>query len=173
MPNLINPSYFIRDIKIPNAIGSVAVAETVNLYIAKYEPECLRKLLGHSFYQLLMTEQSPRMTDLIKGKGAWPGLANDETKDSLIAYYVYFFFEEAMASQSTGVATSITKDESAMNYSPADKMVAAWNNFSDRVRMMYDFLYTKELNVRIYPEVDDCNTYYGMLMSQKINYFGI
>jgi hypothetical protein len=175
MANLIDPSYFIRDIKIPN-VYSPAVAENVNQFIAKYEPQCLRLLFGYDFYTLFQTEGiTERMKDLLDGKGEWMGLVRPDIKDSLIAYYVYYFFEESMATQSTGVATSITQDASAMNVSPADKMVAAWNQFSYRVTAMYNFLaLSKDVDGnKVYPELGLDVVYRGMEMFRPINYFSI
>lgn len=175
MATLIDPSFFIRDIKIPN-VYAPAVAANVQQFIDKYEPECLRNILGYDFYQLFLTENgSQRMMDLLGGKGEWMGLVNVPAKDSLIAYYVYYFFEEAMATQSTGVATSITKDESAMNVSPADKMIAAWNQFSYRTTAMYKFLTgTKDVDgYRVYPELDFGVVCRGVDLYRPINYFSI
>jgi len=175
MANLIDPSFFIRDIKIPNATYP-NIAQNIEQYIAKYEPQCLRSILGHDMYTKLILEiDTPRMQDLLNGKGPWMGLVNEPAKDSLIAYYVYYFFEESMATQSTGVATSITKDESAMNVSPADKMIAAWNQFSYRVTEMYYFMTgTKDIDGNpMYPELTSDMVYYGMEQSRPINYFGI
>jgi hypothetical protein len=123
----------------------------------------------------MLEKDTPRMQALLNGVGPWMGLVNEPSKDSLIAYYVFYFFEEAMATQSTGVATSITKDESAMNVSPADKMVAAWNQFSYRVREMYYFLTgSKDIDGNAaYPELSSDMVYYGMEYSRPINYFNI
>jgi hypothetical protein len=174
MANLIDTSFFIRDIKIPN-VTYPAIAENVTQFIAKYEPQCLNLILGYDFYSLMLLElDTPRMQELLNGKGRWMGLVNQPQKDSLIAYYTYYFFEEAMATQSTGVATSITKDESAMNVSPADKMIAAWNQFSYRTREMYYFLTTTKVDdALVYPEISSEVIYDGYENTRPINYFGI
>ncbi len=127
---LINQSFFIRDITIPNT-GNDQVLERLNSFIAKYEPQCLLKLLGYPLYKLFVTEDSTRMTDLESGTDyvgingniyKWNGLVHDKDQ-SLIAYYIYYYFQEASATQSTGVNTSVPKGADSSPVTPADKMI--------------------------------------------------
>jgi len=51
--SLIDISYFVGDLKIPNS-ADAAVIERVNWYIQKYEPEFLRHLLGYPLYKAFL-----------------------------------------------------------------------------------------------------------------------
>lgn len=297
MSYLINQSFFVRDLVIPNT-GNAAVLETINSFIAKYEPQCLSKILGYELYKAFGTESSQRMVDLLGGVeytnqfgklAKWQGLVHGNTVDysytnrllirndiqiqvgvtpgfnanantvlfdgsditgtsykrqdfrkwklvvseltgrgilvlgldysfdsttgvflllqagdifetntyynvhfepdlsivppsppvvydiSLIANYIYFYIQQTNASKTTGVNTSIPKGEKAVNFSPVDKMVSAWNFFSDEVESMIRFLwYQKDVsNVRVYPEFDYEQGCTVSRISRKRNSFGI
>lgn len=47
---LINSTYFVGDINLPNT-DNAAVAEMLNFFIAKYEPELFQKAWGYAFYK--------------------------------------------------------------------------------------------------------------------------
>jgi hypothetical protein len=68
---------------------------------------------------------------------------------SLIANFVYYWYQRTKASESSGVGESITKTENAARTSPADKMTAAWNEMAVWVKEMILFLRSKE---DVYPE---------------------
>lgn len=161
MPNLVNQTFFIGDIVIPNLTHTADIDRITN-FIDKHEPECLRKILGYSLFKLVGVESSQRMTDLLDGAeyidGAgdlqkWNGLVHNTTI-SLIAYYVYFYYQKWQASQSSGVGTNVPKAEAGVSISPREKQVTAWNNFSSEVESMACFLWLKKngSGVRVYPE---------------------
>jgi hypothetical protein len=69
---LINAAYFIGDLNIPNT-GKTEVAELLDWYIQKYEPEFLQKVLGYQFYKNLLaglqeTTVAQKWVDLLEGK---------------------------------------------------------------------------------------------------------
>jgi len=183
MPNLINQSFFVREITLPNT-GNAAVLEGLNSFISKYEEDCLLKILGYPLYKLFGTQiLMQRMIDLRDGAeytnqfgklAKWQGLVHS-TDISLIANYVYFYIQQTNASKTTGVNTSIPKGEKAINFSPADKMVTSWNFFSEETANMISFLwYKKDLNgVRVYPEFTYEQGCITSKLSRKINSFGI
>lgn len=161
MPTIVNQSFFIRNLTIPNCTSGAGL-ERILSYIAKYEPECLLKIFGYPLYKLFGTESSSRMTDLLNGAEyndgegnlqKWQGLKHD-TDISLIANYVYFYYQQTMAQLSTGSGTSVSNPESAEAVSPAEKMANAWNFFSSEVYDMTHFLWLKKdgSGTRVYPE---------------------
>lgn len=166
MPTIINSSFFVRDITLPNitssSIGGQAISERVQSFIDKYEPDCLLKILGYPLYKVFGTESSTRMTNLLSGAeytdacnqlAKWQGLKHD-TDISLIANYVYYKIQEWSATQSGGTNTNVPKGMIAIAVSPKDKMSDAWNFFSSEVQSMISFLWLKKdiEGVRVYPE---------------------
>lgn len=97
-------------------------------------------------------------------------LANDipTTNDvSLIAHYIYFYYQQAIASRSNRTGTSVSKQEAGFSVSPAQKMADAWNFFSDEVYAMTHFLWLKKdgSGVRVYPEF----SYHQFLETRRIS----
>jgi hypothetical protein len=63
---------------------------------------------------------------------------------SLIANFVYYWYQRTKASETSGTGESITKTENAARTSPADKMTAAWNEMAVWVKEMILFLRSKD-----------------------------
>lgn len=191
-PIIVSPSaiidwtFFIRKINIPNIDpsknGSAPTLDKLNSFIAKYEPECLRNILGYALYKALLNESSQRINDLLYGveytddDGVlqyWRGLVY-QPKISLIANYIYVKFQEASATLTTGVSTAVAKTTAAISTSPGDKLVETWNFFSTEVQEMSSFLWNmNEQNPSIYPEFTNSQLYKTMSFSRSNNIFGI
>jgi len=180
MPTLINQSFFIRDINLPNTTEA-KVIERIQSFINKYEPQCLLQILGYPLYKLVGVESSARMTALLSGAEytdeagelqKWQGLVHD-TDISLIADYVYYFIQEADAKKTTGVSTAAMKTAAAESVSPMDKMVNAWNFFSSETRSMISFLWMKKEidGSRTYPEFSAHQYLKTKNLSRPINSF--
>lgn len=168
--SLIDATYFIRNINIPNIdpanVKNAVTLDRLNSFIHKYEPECLQGILGYSLHKVLLTETSQRITDLIYGAEytdrngdlqQWQGLIQPVPKISLIANYIFYYYTEANATQSSGTNTNVPKGESSVAYSPGDKMLNAWNFFSEQSDDLYSFLWNQNYNSSvvgfpIYPE---------------------
>lgn len=172
--HLIDSSYFIRGIAIPNVGNNNPnkyALDQVNSLISKYEEQVLVSLLGRDLYHLLLTEDSDRMIDLMYGdlssKTDWNGILFRLT--SLIADYVYYFYQENNSSQTTGIAVKRPKSEAGVTVAPLEKMVNAWNDFSKKSRSLRNYLDTYS---DIYPEAigvtEDNWTFF-----QSINMFGL
>lgn len=182
MPTLVNQSFFVRDINLPNLTG--AGVEEINSFIDMYEPECLIKVLGYPLYKLFGTESSARMTDLLSGAEyidelgnlqKWKGLVHD-TNISLIAYYIYYFHQQKNATKTTGVSTAVMKTEASISVSPMDKMIRAWNLFSAEVSQLISFLWMKKDAItgdRTYPEFTAHQYLVTKNLSRTINSFNI
>lgn len=179
MATLIDDTFFVGDNAVPNTGNSWSLEE-LNLYIGSYEPKCLRSLLGYPLYKAIQTETSQRITDLLDGveyeslsTGAtekWDGLLDSVKKDSLIADYVYFHFLCGTATKKTGVNTGVPKGNSIVPYSPIERQVTSWNNFSSKVAKLIDFLLSNSLE---YPEFNPYQAQFAKQMSRKINALGI
>lgn len=157
---LIDETFFVRDINLVN-LTEPKVLERILSFIAKYEPLCLKGVLGTSLYKIVDTETSQRVDDIIEGVewiGAtgidrvWDGLVHDDI--SLIANYIYVYFQRANALQTTGVATKASKPEAGINASPRDKQINAWQYFATESRHLISFLWNQRDvdGNRIYPE---------------------
>lgn len=182
MPALITPSFFIGEINVPNT-GKADVLEKLNIFIGKYEPECLLRIMGYPLYKAFLAEDhtiAGRMKDLLYGTEFsvngnlyfWQGIIHNNL--SLIANYIYWFLERSNATQTTGVATVIPKGASAMVTSPDEKMVAAWNFFSSEINGMIFFLRNKKDNagILVYPEFTSYQAVLTDNLSRKTNIFG-
>ena len=179
---LITPSFFVDDISIPNNMSPM-VFERINGFINKFEPRLLRDLLGNELYELLLSEKSERMESLINGTNFigyegyndyWEGLVHDK-EQSLIAYYVYYQFEESNATQSVGLGTTIPNNNAQKAVTPADKMIGAWNNMSNSIKDLTRFLwYSKDgLGGPLFPEFTEWRWRLLAHKYRAINYFGI
>lgn len=179
---LIDATYFIRNINIPNIdiakISNAVTLERLNWFIMKYEPECLLKILGYSLYKAVLTENSTRITELIFGAEyvnswgttkKWEGLIQPTPKISLIANYIYYYFQEASATQTSGVNTNVPKGEASEAVSVGDKMIYAWQFFNRETAKMVDFLVNKNsVGTAVYPEFTQW-TYRQTLLNSKSN----
>lgn len=134
--SLITTDYFNYDINIPDSnysdLGNV---------ITRYEPVVLKRLLGYELWKLVEAYDSgspqQRILDLVEGKEytvdyngrtqtiKWNGLINDE-KVSLIAFYVYFWWQKNNYTTTGNLGESINKVEDSIRVSPNQKMGSSW-----------------------------------------------
>lgn len=157
---LIDSTFFVNEIEIPNKTQTDVIAE-VTAFIQKYESKCLLKILGYSLFKSYTANPATqRMLDLINGCEYtvgdelcfWQGLVHG-TKQSLIAQYIYWFWEQSNGSKTSGIGTVIPKGASLVSVSPAWKMTAAWSFFSTETNSMVSFLRRKKIGIDlVYPE---------------------
>jgi hypothetical protein len=175
MAYLIDKSFFVGELNIVNP-EDAKVTERINWFIAKYEPECLRKLLGYELAKLLKSETSTRMTNLKDGTEytdtygrlkEWTGLVNGKT--SLIANYVYYKFERDKSTVSTAKNTQVSKGENAIIVSSGEKQLKAWNDLCQKAYELTEFLYYSNL----YPEFTYIDFIDVRRYFQRQNLFGI
>lgn len=134
--SLIDSNYFVGDILITNKDKITVSLQSV---IDKYEKEILISLLGYELYDLMINDQNTEpyksliegaeftMTfDGIEQKLKWEGFKNT-AKQSLIAYYVYYKYQDENFIQPSGVGAIQAQAENADIISPYSKMVNAWN----------------------------------------------
>jgi hypothetical protein len=174
MARIVNISFFVGDINIPNT-SKPEVAESLQLFIDKYEEELLNQLLGNELYHLVVdpipTQYDERFQKLVYGDAAanWRGLVYDygtPTQYSLIAYYIYWWWLKNKYIWNSGIGTVRPKGSSVDVMSPALPMIEAWNTFSEQVGELYDYMrYYSD----VYPEWEP----YNLWQFNKVNDFDI
>lgn len=145
MANIIDTSFFVEDIEIPNVAQAPIRAKLENS-IKLYEKEVLISLLGYPMWKDLFASgyvdgDASKWDKLVNGEEFsfelngrtvttyWEGLKGLEKK-SLIAYYVYFMHRRKEASYMSGIGTEVKADteNSTMDDLHA-KLVYVWNEF--------------------------------------------
>ena len=149
---LIDYTYFIGGINIPGLGGNSNSGndELFEIFAKKKEREVLIKALGVKTYnglQTAITDASNVLDDLaepwrslVLGKEydidvcgqqitvSWGGLVNDR-KESLIAYYLFWYWMQDASNQQAYIATVQASMENAEVISPFNDMTLAWRNF--------------------------------------------
>ena len=140
MANLIDDTYFVRDINVP--VGSTEELKApLNAAIGRYEPEYLKKLLGYTLWKAVQAEIDAatytNYGDLVNGAEfsfeycgqtittKWEGLVNAE-KISPIANYTYYKNRENVESFNSGLGERRGKGENSVAHSARVKMTTAW-----------------------------------------------
>lgn len=188
MSNLIDNTYFVREIDVPQ--GSRAeLNEGITNSIVAYEPEVLKLLLGYKLWKLVQAAYDAsvltvnpvaletKYANLINGaeftfefggvtiEDKWIGLKN-ASKASLIANYVYYFHRRNNASQFNGIGQTVSKAENSTVVSPRYAMKTAWNKF---VEMYGETGYVGSSNAS-YNVWSDYPSAYNFLLANKADY---
>jgi hypothetical protein len=181
MPNLIDSTFFVGNLNVPNP-NTPQVSQRLDWFITRYEQTCLEQILGYSLYKLLLSENSDRMTwiktgaEFVDSSGRtekWKGLIYN-TNNSMIAAYVYFYVLESQATNNTGIGIATSDAESGQAFSPGDKMVFAWNMYAVDGRKLISYLWNKKVDgVRLYPEFDSVQASIAIDKTRTLNIFGI
>lgn len=169
---LIDASYFVGELNIPDTSNS-SVAERLNFFIAKYEEELLRSVLGHSLYAAFIAgtkdkeeaDIDQKWKDLRDGKNYtnssgnadyWMGLRKAATKQSMIANYTYYWWLRDKASLSSAVGEVAPATDGSQKVSPANKMARAWNEMQPWIYSLVEYLHTSAAD---YTDWDDLYRY--------------
>lgn len=181
---IIDSTYFTGPLAIPQ-ISQPAVADTIDQYVALYEPVVLSKALGESLAQALNEaidslgsdeELEDRFKVLIEGttftgrngnKYKLAGLAPVNTT-GIIASFVFFQYVRDCAHQTGGIGTVVAQAENAAVITPGHKLSTVWNGMVKNVNILLEYLLT---NISTYPELNIQEieaSYFG-----TINFFGI
>jgi len=181
----IDKTYFVGEINIPST-GNASVLERLNFFIAKYEEELLRALLGDGLYVafkdgIAIADPDQKWKDLRDGKDyqdttgramRFLGLYRNDIKQSLIANYVYYWWMRDKASITTHVGEADAKTDGADKVNPGQKMCRAWNEMVQWNRSLVMFL---DINQETYPEWDNrrhiIQCHFGLL--SPINVFNL
>lgn len=76
----------------------------------------------------------------------------DQTKESPIANYVYYWIRRNNATQTSGSGEKIMQQDNATNESPIQKQTDAWNEMVDQCKVCREYLLS---NVDLYPQYKD------------------
>lgn len=142
---LIDSTYFIQDIYIPNLneIDSDNLLE-LNQMIDRYVPKLLIEILGfNQFTELnsfilngvLIPTAPQKWKDLVNGvfynSKYWGGLirVSGAYKESILAKYVYYNFLNENIVNHTGVGLKVIAAQNAKDVNPTQEIVKSWNNF--------------------------------------------
>jgi len=165
---------YIPEAKPSASNASSSAIEEVESFINEYEEDCLLKCLGPSLYNdlilnidesqesLIDTNSDQKWDDLMNGKTytdpenssrfkTWKGLrfksplSNSEYNRSLLAYYVYYFYEQKQYITNTLTGHQIESSKNAVSVPPTNKVVFAWRKF---VTLVQGEETTKEIVVK-------------------------
>ena len=162
MATLIDKTYFeTGQCYIPNSnetgIAAAAIAAEIQGYIDTYEEDFLRGLLGDTLYEYLVAHPSEaRIVTLIAH------LLNETTKQSPIANYVWFKYQQQNQIITTNGGDKQTSQSEllpASNYALAS---GVWNAMVTKNWYIYEWLQT---NIATYPEWTVENEY----LFEKVN----
>lgn len=179
---LIDVTYFVGPLNIPNTTETTEVANEVNWFINKYEPEFLQKALGYPLYKAYLADKdAQRFKDIIEGVeytdiygnvAKWSGLietvspavpASGDTpakaaqKQSVIANYVYYWWKRNNTTQSTGIGEVRPEGDNSQTVSPRQKMISSLNAIHYKVEELVSFLEAKQDSYTEWTYIDKVN----------------
>lgn len=174
---IINTSYFFGDLYIAQ-ITETSVANTVNKYIQKYEPQFLQRVFGYEMAKNIETSYP----DILNGKefynvynanrlDKWLGLKVDLGGGkfaSVIANYVYAKYMEDNMSFSTGSGEKIIEQQTSQTVSPSVKIIRAWNEMVDQLNVLVQFMMSDRVTYAAYS-----TSYSDRSLFRKTNPLGI
>lgn len=185
MANLIDTTYFNDEVLIAG-VETLDVSASLCDFIKKYEPIMLKKAMGYEFYKLFESAlqsnpTSGRWYDLVVGADfymgttlyEWEGLKDDTLKKSIIANYVYYFYQRNELSNTARLGEVRSNAENATRVTAEYKMINAWNYMVRQVHIMRDYLANKKdgNGDLVYPEYSESNV--DCLHFSTLNTFGI
>jgi len=164
---VIDSSYFVGEISIPNTIGSDAVVTAtlakLNRLISIYEKDYLIKLLGQTLYDEFIAA--------LLVPDAWATallneLRDDTLKLSPIAQYVYYFWLRDSVTYVTSNGQVEGKNENAVSSSPALRMSESYSRMVRTTEEVLEYIGDNQSTFPSTPETE-----YTWL--RKINTFNI
>lgn len=175
MANLINDEYFDGEINIPS--NSQELQSKLSAWTTRYQEKVLIEVLGYDLYSKFIVDPSSeaRFEDILNGKEfefefcgktvkrKYIGLANTE-KESLIAYYTYFFIESNNASYTASTGEGRPSIQNAIPVSQNQKLIFAWNKFVDLSGKVNCNWFNK-LDYGTYIHFDDKPSLYNFLLA--------
>lgn len=164
--SLIDSSYFVGDLFIPNLEGNHPVAlqnlTTLNQVITTYEKNYLVKLLGPTLYGEFITALTTSETWATELQAE---LVDSVDKTSPIAYYVFYWWYRNQISMITNQGESESKSENSINVSPGLRLQMAYNRAIDLTYDVVDYM-DDAVNLPSDPVTDPYLLY-------KVNHFNI
>ena len=163
---ILDNAYFKGGLLSIGQAGSIEVQELLDDYINRYEPEFMRKALGYALSKSFTDGIDIGSGDTMEDK--WSGLLNgaeftnrsgrkehwlgfSDINNSPIANYVFWHYLRDQFNQSVGIGVVKPEGENSTVVSPQNKMIAAWNDMIDQVKILWQFL---EVSTSIYTDYD-------------------
>ena len=152
---LIDESYFDNpEIAIPS--GSY---DTRAEFIDRYEPKILEQLFGYELAKEIAAytvASDQRIKDIVEGKEFtyggillnWVGLQNNN-KVSIIAYYVYYWWQRQNISKTNTNTEIKVVSENSVPVTPVQKLSSAWTEYENQQIMLFAFMGVNKLD---YPD---------------------
>lgn len=145
---LLDATYFKGNLSLPNISyndreGLGKLLQTVgennlNYFIEKYEPECLRLMLGSALYESFINglNEDPIADKWILLRDA---LFRKEDKYSFspVANYVYFKVKKDSRTKTTASGEKLEDSSFTKNVSDEYKLVDVWNEMCSQVRDLW------------------------------------
>ncbi len=159
---LIDSTYFINDINLDTGTYS-----DINASIEKYEKEIIEKLFDYADSKLILADDSVTwVQNVINGTDYtvngetynWVGLVND-SKESLIAYYVYYYHLRNKSSITGGVGNAQAKLENSRNISFNQKIGSAWIKLEKNISSLCTYLSNEYPEVEFAPYIGNVNIF--------------
>lgn len=191
---IIDESYFIKEIRIPNAseIDVSGSTDSFDSWIDQQARLCLQNALGSVLFAdfdsnvtngVLDVGAPTKWLDLVNGKTytkdgytyIWKGLAFTEGtfKGSLLAYFTYCKWLEFQLSQQTGMGEARGKAVNSMSANSTHRYVMLWNAFVEMYQGKYSetntLRYIKGVPVRDYYGGRENNSFVSLVEYLKDN----
>lgn len=144
---IIDYTYFISEITVAQR-SQPEVLEDLNYKIDKYELNFLRKFFGVKMTKEFLDglDNNVAKWEALRDGGYydndskfWMGFAND-AKESIIANYIYFYYNRDLFLQTSGSGAALPQDENATHVYPIHKQVRSWNEMVDWIVSLHEYL---------------------------------
>lgn len=159
---LINKSYFTGPLTIAQ-LGQQSVVDDLNNCIAYWEPRILSAALGNGLADAFMAGLEVGSDEVIADR--WQKLLTGVTFTNLsqlqVNFYgfagkysahagcIYYEYMKDLNTQATGIGIVKNQGQNSQIASPSGKMIAAFNESSRQMSILWDYLY---INRDFYPE---------------------
>lgn len=181
--SLIDESYFVNDIALPNLDR---IENTWQDVMDRYEADILKDLLGYKLYkafEVVIAAGAPYPTewdDFINGAEFtfefcgetvteyWNGLLNDD-KESLISYFVYYDYRNYSISSTTSINDVQGIPENAVKVNDSRKIVNAYNNGLELYGEIPVWCYFHKYD-KTYEHYDDKPSAFNFLNANRADY---
>lgn len=157
---IIDPTYFIKDISVPNSEElNSGNADVLEMYIDKYARQLLKNALGYSLFNAFDSQVTDgvlnggadqKWIDLVNGLEytkdgivyKWQGLKYEEGlyKNSLLAKYVFFHWYKENVTSLSGIGEVNLQAKNSITVEPNQRLVSVWNSF------MYEYQWRQNNN---------------------------
>lgn len=155
MDNLIDASYFVGDIALPEQMLT-----NIDDHIENHQKDMLKMLVGYDEY-LLLQDDGPLIVGDTYDYGGYT--VEYEGAKKMLAYYVYYHIIKERFQNVETIGIMMPVSENAQRVTVSDKLVYSWNAFVDEYLKAQRYLLLKEAS---YPKL-------LLTKVDKINQFGI